>query len=195
MLAMSPPDGDLAADLAEASRSRPEILAARALLQSATAQLGAAKGAYRPQVYGAAMADAFSRNDMDKRVGATLGIIATFPLFDSGQHSAEIRQMDAMRRRSEAEVKDTELRVAMEVRQARLDVDTAEANYRAAEAVTQSSREAYDVIVLRVESQRSILVEQLDALAALTQTRANLAQALFDHSMAVARLQRAIGRP
>jgi outer membrane protein TolC len=194
-LTMSPPDGDLAGDLAEASRSRPEILAARARLQSTTAQLGAAKGAYLPQVYGAAMADAFSRTDMDKRVGATLGIIVSFPIFDSGQRSAEVRQMDAMRRRDEAEVKDMELRVAMEVRQARLDLDTAEANYRAAEAVTQSSREAYDVMVLRVENQRSILVEQLDALAALTQARANLAQALFDHSIAVAGLRRAIGRP
>jgi outer membrane protein TolC len=61
--------------------------------------------------------------------------------------------------------------------------------------VAQSFKEAYDVMVLRVENQRSILLEQLDALAALTQSRANLAQALYDHSIAVARLQRAIGRP
>lgn len=193
-LTLSPPASDLTADLAEASRSRPEILAARARLESASAQVGAAKGSYLPQVYGVAMADAFSPADMDKRVGGTLGIIVSFPLFDFGQHNAEIRQMDAMRRSSEAELKDTELRVAMEVRQARLDLETAEANYRAAEAVTQSFKEAYDIMVLRVENQRSILVEQLDALAALTQARANLAQALFDHSLAVAQLQRAIGR-
>ena len=193
--AMAPPGGDLGADLAEAGRSRPEILAARARVESARAQKDSAKGAYRPQVYGAAMADAFSAAEMEKRVGGTVGVIVSFPLFDFGQHSAEIRQMEAMLRRTETELKDTELRVAMEVRQARLDVDTAEANYHAAEAVAQSFKEAYDVMVLRVENQRSILLEQLDALAALTQSRANLAQALFDHSIAVARLQRAIGRP
>jgi outer membrane protein TolC len=102
--------------------------------------------------------------------------------------------MEAMRRRSEAELKQMELRVAKEVRQARLDIETAAANYRAAQSVLQSSEAAYDVVVLRVESQRSILLEQLDALAALTQARANLAEAAFDHSIAVARLQRAIGR-
>ena len=103
--------------------------------------------------------------------------------------------MEAMRRRSEAELKAMELRVATEVRQARLDMETAAANYRAAQTVLQSFEAAYDVVVLRVESQRSILLEQLDALAALTQARANLAEAVFDHSIAVARLQRAIGRP
>jgi len=88
-----------------------------------------------------------------------------------------------------------ELRVATEVRQARLDMETAAANYRAAQTVLQSFEAAYDVVVLRVENQRSILLEQLDALAALTQARANLAEAVFDHSIAAARLQRAIGRP
>ena len=39
------------------SRSRPELVAARARLDSARAQAGAAKGAYKPQVYGAAMGD------------------------------------------------------------------------------------------------------------------------------------------
>jgi outer membrane protein TolC len=194
-LAIAPASGDLNAELSEAARSRPELLAARARLESSKAQLGSARGSYKPQIYGAAMADAFSAADMEKRVGGTVGVIVTFPLFDAGQRVSEVRQMDAMRRRSEAELKDTEVRVATEVRQARLDVETAEANYRAAEAVVQSFKEAYDVMVLRVENQRSILVEQLDALTALTQARANLAQALFDHSIAMARLQRAIGRP
>jgi outer membrane protein TolC len=46
-----------------------------------------------------------------------------------------------------------------------------------------------------VQNGKAILVEQLDALAALTQARTNVAQALYDHSLAAARLQRAVGRP
>jgi len=194
-LTLSPPPGDLESDLTEAAQLRPELVAARARLNSARAQTGAARGAYKPQVYGAAMADAFTPDDMGKRIGGTVGLIVSIPLMDSGQRRAEARQMEAMTRRSEAELKDLELRVASDVRQARLDLETAEANYQAAEKVTQSFEAAYEVVVLRVESQKSILVEQLDALAALTQARANLAQALFDHSIAAARLQRAIGRP
>jgi outer membrane protein TolC len=74
-------------------------------------------------------------------------------------------------------------------------METAAENHRAAESIVQSSQAAYDVVALRVETQKSILVEQLDALAALTQARLNLSQALFDHSIAVAHLRRAIGRP
>jgi outer membrane protein TolC len=195
VLVIAPPPEDLGASLIEAARVRPELLAARARLDSAKAQAGASRGAYKPQVYGAAMGDAFAPGDMGKRVGGTVGLIVSIPLLDAGQRSAEVRQMEAMKRRSEAELKEMELRVATEVRQARLDMETAAANYRAVQTVLQSFEAAYDVVVLRVESQRSILLEQLDALAALTQARANLAEAVFDHSMAVARLQRAIGRP
>jgi outer membrane protein len=195
VLVIAPPPEDLGASLTEAARSRPELLAARARLDSAKAQAGAARGDYKPQVYGVAMGDAFSPGDMGKRVGGTVGVTVSIPLLDAGQRSAEVRQMEAMRRRSEVELKEMELRVATEVRQARLDIETAAANYGAAQTVLQSFEAAYDVVVLRVESQRAILLEQLDALTALTQARANLAEAVFDHSIAVARLQRAIGRP
>ena len=193
-LSMAPPAGDLDADLGEAERVRPELLAARARVDSAKAQTGAAKGDRKPQLYGTAMADAFAPRVGSKNIGGTIGLAMSIPLRDSGQRAAEVRRMEAIARRSEAELRELELRVATEVRQARLDVETATENYRAAQAVVESSQAAYDVVVLRVENQKSILVEQLDALATLTQARVNLVQALFDHSIAMARLQRAIGR-
>jgi outer membrane protein len=196
MLSITPPTDDLRDELAEANRLRPELLAARARLEAARAGTGSAKGSRKPQIYGAAMADAFApRGDGNKSGGGTVGIVMSIPLFDANQRRSEVAQAEALQRRAEAELKDLELRVAMEVRQARLDLETAVENYRAAGTVVQSSQAAYDVVRLRVENQRSILVEQLDALAALTQTKVNLAQALFDHSTAVARLRRAIGRP
>jgi outer membrane protein len=188
-------DRTLDSALAEANRVRPELLAARARLEAAKAQTSAARGAFQPQVYGAAMGDVFAPDDNGKRAGGAVGVTVSIPLFDNGQRKSEVGRMGAMQRRAEAEVKDMELRVATEVRQAWLDVDTAAENYRTAQAAVQSAQAAYDVVVLRVQNQKSILVEQLDALAALVQARTNVAQALYDHSIAVARLQRAIGRP
>lgn len=188
-------DRTLDSALAEANRVRAELLAARARLEAAKARTGAARGAFQPQVYGAAMGDVFAPDDNGKRAGGAVGVTVSIPLFDSGQRKAEVGRMAAMQRRADAEVKDLELRVATEVRQAWLDVDTAAENYRTAQAAVQSAQAAYDVVVLRVQNQKSILVEQLDALAALVQARTNVAQALYDHSIAVARLQRAIGRP
>lgn len=194
-LTFAPPANDVNGSLAEAARIRPELLAARAQVEAARAQVGVAMGSQRPQVYGAAMADAFAPGDMGKYTGATVGVTISFPLVDGGQRRAEVAQMNAMQRRSETALKNTEQRVATEIRQAWLDVQTGAQNYQTAQSAVVAAQAAYDVVVLRVQAQKAILVEQLDALAALTQARTNLAQALYDHSIAAARLQRAIGRP
>lgn len=193
-LTFAAPSGDVNGSLNEANKMRPELLAARASLLAAGAAVGAARGSQGPQVYGAAMGDAFGPDDMGRNVGGTVGLVLSFPLLDAGQRRAELGQADAMRKRSEAQLKSTELRVATEVRQAWLDIGTADQNLKTAQAAVQSAQAAYDVAVLRVQSGKAILVEQLDAQAALTQAKTNLAQALYDHSIAVARLQRAVGR-
>ena len=185
---------DLAAYLAEAQRARPELVGAWARLAAADAQVKAAEATRRPQVYGMAMLDGFASREMSGRVAYTLGAVASLPLFDAGQRRAEVDQARAMRNRSEADVRDLELRVGSEVRQAWLDLNTAARNYNSALAAIRAAESAYETVRLRVEVGRSILVEQLDALAALTRGRASLAQALFDHSVARARLLRAVGR-
>lgn len=194
-LTFTPPSGDLAAQLADAAKTRPELVAAQARLAAARHQTSAARGAQGPQVVGMAMADGFTSNSMGSRGGYGLGVVVSIPLLDGGERRAETAKMRAMQERAEIEKRDLELRVANEVRQAWLDVETAAANYRTAQTAVQAAQAAYDVTALRVQNQKSLLVEQLDALAALTQARGNLAQALYEHSFAVARLRRAVGRP
>ena len=142
-----------------------------------------------------AMADGFTSRLQGTREGYTVGIVVSLPLFDGGQRKAESAQARAQQERADAEVRDLELRVAVEVQQAWLDVGTAAENYRTAQTALLAAQSAYDVTTLRVQNQKALLVEQLDALASLTQARTNIAQALYDHSLAVARLNRAAGRP
>ena len=194
-LAFTPPSGDLAAQLVEAARVRPELQATRARLNAAQSQTRAARGSQGPQVYGMAMADGFTSHPQGTREGYTVGAVISLPLLDGGQRRAESAQARARQDRADAELRDMELRVGMEVQQAWLDVETAAANYRTAQAALHSAQSAYDVTAVRVQNQKALLVEQLDALATLTQARGNVAQALYDHSIAIARLQRAVGRP
>ncbi len=63
----------------------------------------------------------------------------------------------------------------------RRSIDSARASVASAEA-------GHHVWPLRVNAGKSILVEQLDALQSLTRARADLAQALCDHRIAVARI-------
>lgn len=190
-LAFTPPSGDITTFLTVAARKRPELLAARARFASSQHQTDAMRGAQGVQVYGMAMADGFSSQPTGTRGGYTLGLVASFPLWDSGQRRSETAQARAQEERTSAELHDLELRVANEVQQAWLDIQTAAENYRTAQSALQSAQSAYDVTAVRVQNQKGLLVEQLDALAALTQARGNLAQALYDHSLAVAQLERA----
>lgn len=193
-LTFSTPPGDLTGSVAQALRSRPQILAARSRLEAAQAQTAAARGSLQPQIYAAVMADTFTSQEMNGGTGYTVAITLNLPLFDGGMRRAEIAGARAMQNRAEAQLRETEQRVALQVRQAWLDIETAVQNYRTAQAGVRTAESAYEVIALRVANQKSILVEQLDALAALTQARAALAQAVFASAMANAKLLRAQGQ-
>lgn len=193
-LAFTPPKGLLSDQLADAAGLRSELQAARARVSAARHQTTAVRGSQGPQISGAAMADGLTSHATGTREGYSVGLVISLPLLDGGQRRAEIAQARAQVERARAEERDLELRVANEVQQAWLDVQTAAENYNSAQAGLTAALAAYDVTVLRVQNQKSILLEQLDALATLTQARGNIAQALYDHSIAAARLQRAVGR-
>lgn len=188
------PTGDLAASLRQAVTGRPELLAVRARARAVQAQVGTARGSREPQIYGTAMADALTSRTQSSSNGATVGVVISFPLFDAGQRNAEAAQAQAAQNRAEDEVQSQEAQVSLEVRQAWLDVQTATQNYTTAQVGLKSAQTAYEVTALRVQNQKGIPVEQLDALTALTRARANLAQALYDQALAVARIERSTGK-
>lgn len=193
-ISFEPPSRTLEQSLAAAATTRGELLAAEHRAKAAQRLVGSAEGSLRPQVYGFAMGDAFTpRDGMGRGAGYTFGLSVSLPLFDGGMRKSEVSAARAMAARATAEADAWKLRVEKEVRQAWLDIETAAQNYETARAALEGARSAYDVVAIRVETGKSILVEQLDALATLTRARANVAQALFDHRLAVARLDRAIG--
>ncbi|MFI5385059.1 MAG: TolC family protein [Fimbriimonadales bacterium] len=189
LVGAAPPVG-LDEFLVRAKQSRGMLLAARARLQASNWEVRSAEGQRLPQLYGVAMGDATSRRDMG---GVTAGLTLSLPLFDGGRISAETSKAKAMRAKADAEVRQAELTVEKEVRQAWLDVRTAKANAESADSAVKAAQSAYDVTALRVSAGKSILVEQLDALEALTRAKADLAQATFDQAIASARLVRAAG--
>ncbi|MGI8923328.1 MAG: TolC family protein [Fimbriimonadales bacterium] len=194
-LEYKPVEGTLEAYLGIAMQTRGELIAARQRARAGQGQVSSAEGALRPQVYGFAMGDAFAPRDlMGKNSGYTVGLTVSLPVFDGGMRRSEVAGARAMRERALADVARLELQTAKEVRQAWLDIETAAENYRSAQAGLVAAQAAYEVMVVRVESGKGILVEQLDALAALTRARANLAQATYDHQLAIAKLYRAVGQ-
>jgi outer membrane protein TolC len=193
-LSFEPLEGDLAGFLESAKRNRGELIAARRRVEAARAKQRSAQGSQGPQVYGFAMSDTFSPADsMGRRSGYAYGVVASLPLFDSGMRRSEVAAARAMVQQAQAAAQTIEVRVEKEVRQSWLDVATAARNIDTARAALEAAQSNYDVVRVRVEAGKAILVEQLDALSALTRARANVAEAVANHNLAKARLQRAVG--
>ena len=189
-LAIGPLTESLPEYIAKAKATRGMVRAAQARKSSATADIGAAGAQNSPQVYGVLMSDATNRSDMG---GVSVGLTVSLPLFDGGRIRAEVSQAKSMRAKAEANLKLAEITAERDVRQAWLDVQTAQANKASATSAVTSAQASYDVVVLRVGAGKSILIEQLDALEALIRAKSDLAQATFDEALAVAKLNRAAG--
>lgn len=184
---------ELAMLLKRAQEQRPELVAARAERDVARTRLSLVAASRRPQVYGMAMTDAMATSAMMGRVGYTLGVTASLPLSDGGLRKSQGQEAALGIEKAEAELAEVSLRVQSEVRQAVLDLETARENLTSARSSRDAAQSAYDVTALRVANQKAILVEQLDALATLTQSRTSLAKARFDLALANHRLKRVTG--
>jgi outer membrane protein TolC len=187
------PATDLDHAIQTAARERGDVLAADQRARQAEFQKGAVDADGTPKLYGVAMADLTQSRDLGSSVGSTIGLTLSLPIFDAGQRRADRQQADATVAKSRANVALAALNSEREVRFAWLDIETAAKNYAGAQAALQASQAAYDVVTLRVQNGKGTLVEQLDGLSALVRARANLAQALYDHQVALAKLDRAEG--
>lgn len=179
--------GDL---VSAAMASRGAVAAASARSKASEAELRAANALAKPRLYATGMADATNRRDMG---GVTFGLSVSVPLFDGGRIRSGIDQAKSMRAKAEAELAATKLQVEKEVRQSLLDYETAAANLSSAVAAAEAASSAYEIIALRVDAGKAILLEQLDGLSLLTQARTDVAKARLDVLTALARLSRSTG--
>lgn len=189
-LVLAPEEGTQESYLRIARTSRGKLLASRARAEAAGADVRGAESERFPQFYAQAMGDVAS-NRMG--TGASFGLTLSFPLFDGGRIGAEVAGAKAQRAKAQADVTETEIAVENEIRQVWLDIETSKANAESAQASVGAAQSAYDVVALRVSSGKGILVEELDALQALTEAKADLAQATYEHNLAMAKLIKAAG--
>ena len=195
---LSVPGGTLSATLQDALRQaeahRPELAAAQKLVEAAQAGVGAAKGAYSPQVYGVAMGDAMAGQDVG-RAGYTVGLTASLPLYDGGQRRADVDGAQARLDRARADSLQARQQVDQQVASAWLTLQTATAQVQAASAGVEAAQEGYDLATLRYNAGKSVTAERLDTLAALTRAQGTLAQAKAGLVIARAELLAALGTP
>ncbi|MGO8671463.1 MAG: TolC family protein [Capsulimonadaceae bacterium] len=179
--------------IAAAEANRPDLRAACKGIDAAREDLRAAEGTYAPQIYAVGMADVPTRSTGAGQGDYTVGLTAGIPLFDGGERRAEV---GAARKRLERAILDTQsLRqtIDQEVATAWLNLQSTTQEVTTAQAGVTAAQQAYDLATLRYNAGKSVVAERLDALAALTRARGDLAAATAAILTARARLMTSMG--
>jgi outer membrane protein len=184
----------LAETVSDGLKAAPMLTMMRLQSRAAAEGARAAASSWRPQVYAAVMGGVSSPPGMSGSRNGAVGLTASIPLFDGG-----LRRQAHMRAHSQAAAaaagaRSSELELESAIRSAWADMEAAEASLAAARAGVEAATAAYRVVELRVQNQKSILVEQLDALTAVREAEEAVAQALFAHEVAVIKIEQLLGR-
>lgn len=118
----------------------------------------------------------------------------TWTFWDFGRVKAEIAEAAAMQRAARERLAEFDTTLNVEVRQRKLDLESARASVPPADASVRSAEEARRVVAERYRAGVATATEVLDAQVALLQAGLDRTQALAGVRLAEARLERALGR-
>jgi len=182
----------------EASERQPDVKAAIKQREAADAEVRAAYGNYFPQVSLSYMYDwarMKSRTEPSSSAdGYSVGLVVTLPLFDGFLRENVLKTAKARLERAVQGEGLVRQQIAKDVNQAVLTLRAAEKGVEASRTGLDQAEEDFRVVRERFESGRGILLEILDAQAAVTRARFNAVNALAEYQGALAMWLRATGR-
>jgi outer membrane protein TolC len=179
---------------------RPEIAALEQRIAAAQLRLTAIESARRPAIAVSGAVDYANPNPrifprMDRwRTSWEVGVTASWVVWDGGRTAAETAEASAATRALTARRADVNAVIASDIRQRRLDLESARAAVTAATAVVSSAAETRRVVGERFNVGVATSTEVLDADGVLLQAQLDRTRALAAVQLAVARLERAAGR-
>ncbi len=125
----------------------------------------------------------------------TASLTLSVPLFDGFRTHGAVVQAEAELERAEAQLAQTEAGVRIEIEQARAEVARAQALVAARHETVGQAGRAQHLATVRYNNGIATAIEVSDARLALQQASVNEAQATRDYLLAIAALERALGRP
>ncbi len=199
-----PTDRDLL--VSEALRNRPEYRQVKAQAEAANASVRQTFRDFFPNLFGSGTygvtgvtgAPAFNSRSTSGFIDSgnewNVGLTLSWSIFDGGARVARYKEAKALLEASQARVRDTELQIWQNVEQSFLNLGEAEERIGAAQKAVESAEENYQLARGRFDAGVANIIELTDAQLALTQAQSDEAQALSDYRIAIARLERALGR-
>jgi outer membrane protein TolC len=192
--------------VSEALRNRPEYRQVKAQAEAADASVRQTFRDFFPNLFGSGTygvtgvtgAPAFNSRSTSGFIDSgnewNVGLTLSWSIFDGGARVARYKEAKASLEASQARVRDTELQIWQNVEQSFLNLGEAEERIGAAQKAVESAEENYQLARGRFDAGVANIIELTDAQLALTQAQSDEAQALSDYRIAIARLERALGR-
>ena len=172
-------------------RQRPEYRQAKLRLAAADATERQTFRNFFPDVTGSG---AYGGAQSQLNESWSVGLSMNWVLFDGGNRIARYQEAKANAEGARARVKSTELDIIQNVEQAEIAVDEAQERIQAAQTLVASAQENFRLAQGRFDAGVGTILELTDAQLALTQAQNTESQALADYRIALARLDRAVGR-
>ena len=186
--------------VAEARQARAERTALELRVQAALDRVEAARAGRRPSVsvvsgydYARPNARIFPRRD-EWQDSWDVGVNMRWSLWDGGRTAADAAEASAAATAARERLADFDEKLALEVRQRRLDLSSAHAQIAAAAEGVRSAAEGRRVVQERFAAGVATSTELLDAQVALLQAELDRTRALAGARLSLARLERALGR-
>jgi len=174
---------------------RPELVAAHKAVAAAERQLRAAQGGHLPKVSAFARYD-FDSGDARNYEGSWLaGVNVELDVFDGFLTRGKVAAARADLEIARAALRKTELAIQLEVQQARLNLDEAQARLDTTGKAVAQAEESLQLIKERYGNGLALFTQVLDAETALTAARQRRIAAEADARIAAAALQKALGNP
>lgn len=191
-----PPPPDVPQDLnvltSQALASRPELAELMFQQHGLDRQAAAVRAEGKPAIAATGGFFYFQNKFLAEDQWGILGVTARWDL-DCGQTKHRARALDRRASAVGAQRIDLESRIALQVRQAYLDVQTARERVEATRAAVTQSDDNLKQATARYQNNVGTNTEVLDAITLQLRTSANYYNALYNTVLAVLRLRRAVG--
>ena len=176
---------------------RPDGYALKKQVEQTKANIAIAKAGQLPKVSLAATQYIDGNDPFKKDVSDhwTVGVSASWDLFDSNVTQAKVKQAEATQRRIESAAQQQLDTIELEVRQAYLNIQAAEKNIQTTSTAVEKAQEDYKIAQVRYSAGVGTNLDVMDAQVALTTAKTNYIQALYDYNTSRASLEKAMGTP
>jgi len=187
------PPGSLDRWRQESMKNRPDIQELRLQEMIAEEELKKARMAHLPSLYLTGSYEVDSEDFSQTGNNYTMGVLLRFNIFGGFGTESKIQEAVANLQQTKARVKQFELVVEVEARQAFSQAQSAFERIRVAETALNQAQEGLRIVRNRYENGLFTIVNLLDAEVSLQQAKTNYRRSLHDYKVAMAHLFLASG--